>query len=102
MPSALQKPPIKARATWRDNGIPCRWIEKINRSIHPHIKPIGLIARLIAATTQIGDVIIDPAAGSFVVLQAAMRLGRNFVGCDLQPPENWTFIESSIVDELRA
>jgi site-specific DNA-methyltransferase (adenine-specific) len=79
----LQKPPIKAGATWRDHGIPNRWTEKTDRHIHPHIKPTGLIARLIGATTQPGDMIIDPAAGSFIVMKAAHQLGRNFIGCDL-------------------
>jgi site-specific DNA-methyltransferase (adenine-specific) len=79
----LQKKPIRARATWRDHGIPSRWAEKIDRKLHPHVKPIGLIKRLIAATTQPGDLVVDPAAGSFVVMHAARRLGRNFIGCDL-------------------
>jgi site-specific DNA-methyltransferase (adenine-specific) len=79
----LQKPPIKAGSTWRDHAIPSRWAEKVDRSIHPHIKPSGLIARLIAATTQPEDLIVDPAAGSFVVMHAAHQLGRNFIGCDL-------------------
>ena len=79
----LQKPPIKAGATWRDHSIASRWPEKVDRSIHPHIKPIGLIARLISATTPPGDIIIDPAAGSFIVMKAAHQLGRNFIGCDL-------------------
>jgi site-specific DNA-methyltransferase (adenine-specific) len=78
----LQKSPIHAR-TWRDHAIPNRWAEKVDRKIHPHIKPIGLIRRLIAATTQPGDLILDPAAGSFVVMHAAHELGLNFVGCDL-------------------
>jgi len=78
----LQKPPIHAR-TWRDHGIPNRWPEKVDRKLHPHIKPIGLIARLIGATTQPGDMIIDPAAGSFIVMKAAHQLGRQFIGCDL-------------------
>jgi site-specific DNA-methyltransferase (adenine-specific) len=79
----LQRPPIKARATWRDCGIPDRWVEEVNRKLHPHIKPAVLIERLIAATTQPGDLVIDPAAGSFVVLHAARALGRDFIGCDL-------------------
>jgi site-specific DNA-methyltransferase (adenine-specific) len=79
----LQKPPIKARATWTDHGIPDRWIEKVDRKVHPHVKPIRLLARLIAATTQPGDLVVDPAAGSFVVMHAAHQLGREFVGCDL-------------------
>jgi site-specific DNA-methyltransferase (adenine-specific) len=79
----LQRPPIKAKVTWRDHGIPDRWIEKVDRKLHPHIKPIGLIKRLIAATTAPSELVIDPAAGSFVVLHAAAELGREFVGCDI-------------------
>jgi site-specific DNA-methyltransferase (adenine-specific) len=82
----LQKQPIKARATWRDHAIPSRWPEKVDRKLHPHIKPSGLIARLIAATTALGDLVVDPAAGSFVVMRAAHALRRNFVGCDLVLP----------------
>src|SRR5262249_49060910 len=78
----LQKPPISARG-WKDHGILNRWPEKVDRKLHPHIKPIGLITRLIAAVTEPGDLIVDPAAGSFVVMRAAHRLGRNFSGCDL-------------------
>jgi site-specific DNA-methyltransferase (adenine-specific) len=79
----LQKPLIKAKATWRDHAIPDRWVEKVDRKLHPHVKPIGLITRLIGAVTLPGDVVIDPAAGSFVVMRAAHRLGRQFIGCDL-------------------
>jgi site-specific DNA-methyltransferase (adenine-specific) len=81
----LQKPPITAK-NWRDHGIPSRWPEKVDRHIHPHIKPIGLITRLIGAVTQPGDLVVDPAAGSFVVMRAAQHLGRNFIGCDLKLP----------------
>jgi site-specific DNA-methyltransferase (adenine-specific) len=81
----MQKPPITAK-NWCDHGIPSRWHEKVNRSIHPHLKPIGLITRLVGAVTQPGDVVVDPAAGSFVVMRAAHQLGRNFIGCDLRPP----------------
>ena len=81
--AVLQKPPLAAKRTWRDHGIPNRWVEKVDRKIHPHVKPIGLITRLIGAVTRPGDLIIDPAAGSFVVMHAAHALSRNFVGCDL-------------------
>jgi site-specific DNA-methyltransferase (adenine-specific) len=83
---ALQKPPIKARATWRTKPtIPDRWPEKIikPRSQHPHIKPIGLISALIEAITSPGDLVVDPAAGSFVAMHAARQLGREFIGVDL-------------------
>jgi hypothetical protein len=67
----------------RDHSIPNRWPEKVNRKVHPHIKPINLIGRLIAATTEPGDLVVDPAAGSFAVMHAARQLGRDFIGCDL-------------------
>ena len=81
----LQKPPLCAWATWHDRGTPSRWAEKVERRLHPHIKPIGLITRLIGAVTKPGDLVVDPAAGSFAVMHAVHRLGRNFIGCDLAP-----------------
>jgi site-specific DNA-methyltransferase (adenine-specific) len=82
----LQKPPKKAKSTWSDHSVANRWAEKVDREIrdiHPHAKPIGLIKRLIAATTKPSDLIVDPAAGSFVVMHAGLELGRDFVGCDI-------------------
>jgi site-specific DNA-methyltransferase (adenine-specific) len=86
----LQKPPRRARATWRDRGIRDHWSEKVDRRIHPHIKPIELITRLIGAVTRVGDLVLDPAAGSFTVMHATQALGRNFVGCDLIMPNSET------------
>jgi site-specific DNA-methyltransferase (adenine-specific) len=79
----LQKPPIKAKATWRNHAISDRWLEKVDRKVHPHLKPIGLITELIKAITSPGDFVVDPAAGSFVVMHAAHQLGRQFIGVDL-------------------
>jgi site-specific DNA-methyltransferase (adenine-specific) len=86
----LQKPPLRAKATWRDHAIPSRWPEKVDRKTHPHAKPAGLIARLIGAVTALGDLVVDPAAGSFIVMHVTNDMGRNFVGCDIacQPPRD--------------
>ena len=83
----MQKPPITP-STWRDHSIRSRWLEKIDleiypRKLYPHAKPIGLIARLISALTNRGDLVVDPAAGSFIVMHAAHALGRDFIGCDI-------------------
>jgi site-specific DNA-methyltransferase (adenine-specific) len=51
----LQKAPLAAKNTWRDHGIPNRWPEKVNRAAHPHVKPVGLITRLIGAVTRPGE-----------------------------------------------
>ncbi len=86
----LQKPPIKAKATRRDRKIPDRWVEKVDRKLHPHIKPIGLISALIDAITEPGELVVDPAAGSFIVMHAAHQLGREFIGCDIAyQSETW-------------
>ena len=82
----LQKPPALAKATWSDHGIASRWAEKVDSKLHPHIKPIGLTRRLIAAVTAPGDLVIDPASGSFAVMAAAQAMGRRFWGCDLMAP----------------
>jgi site-specific DNA-methyltransferase (adenine-specific) len=79
----LQKAPIIAKRTWRDHSIPSRWPEKVDRGTHPHTKPIGLITKLIGAVTEPGDLVVDPAAGSFAVMHAARQLGRQFIGCDI-------------------
>jgi len=42
-----------------------------------------LIKALIAATTQEGDLIVDPCAGSFIVLEVCQELNRDYLGCDL-------------------
>jgi hypothetical protein len=56
-------------------GIPSRWPEKVDTRGHPHVK-LGLIAGLIAAVTEPGDLVVDPADGSFGIMHAARRLGR--------------------------
>jgi site-specific DNA-methyltransferase (adenine-specific) len=38
---------------------------------------------LVGAVTNPGDLVVDPAAGSFVVLRATMTLGSRFVGVDI-------------------
>jgi site-specific DNA-methyltransferase (adenine-specific) len=90
----LQKPPITA-TTWSDHGIPSRWPEKVDRKIHPHMKPAGLIARLIGAVTQPGDLVVDPAAGSFVVMHVAIKMGRQFTGCDKAYRNSEVFVHST-------
>jgi site-specific DNA-methyltransferase (adenine-specific) len=82
----LQKPPLRPKETWFDHSIRDRWVEKVDPKVHPHIKPRGLITRLITSVTKPDDLVIDPAAGSFLVMHLAHELGRRFSGCDIAPP----------------
>ena len=79
-----QKRPVRAKGVWRRNDIPNVWREDPDRKAHPHAKPILLQAALIEATTGEGDIVIDPAAGSFTVMEAAHLYGRHFLGCDIE------------------
>ncbi len=47
---------------------------------HPTQKPVALIARCLRATTDPGDLVLDPFAGSGSTGVAALKLARNFVG----------------------
>ncbi|MBP5135130.1 MAG: site-specific DNA-methyltransferase, partial [Paludibacteraceae bacterium] len=51
---------------------------------HPTQKPIGLLARIIMASTEAGAWILDPFAGSSTTGIAANLLGRRFLGIELQ------------------
>lgn len=42
-----------------------------------------LQAALIEAVTHPGDVVLDPAAGSYSTLRSVLKAGRQFLGCDI-------------------
>jgi site-specific DNA-methyltransferase (adenine-specific) len=50
---------------------------------HPTQKPVALVERCILASTSRGDVVLDPFAGSGTTAVAALKLGRQFLGVDL-------------------
>ncbi len=51
---------------------------------HPTQKPLALIERCLAASTQPGDLVLDPFCGSGSTAVAALRLQRRFVGCEIE------------------
>ena len=79
----LQKQPKRAKGVWQAHDIPDVWREKKPRGAFTHQKPLRLQSALIAAVSAAGDMIMDPAAGSYSVMQAAHESGRNFIGCDI-------------------
>jgi len=80
--AVMQKAPRRAKGVWGAHDIPDVWDEKDTKA-GPHAKPVGLQGRLIESLTNEGDTVIDPAAGSFSVLEACKRTGRDFLGCDI-------------------
>lgn len=59
------------------------------RTGYPTQKPVALAERIIAASTNPGDVVLDCFAGCAYVGVAAERLGRRWVACDFNP-RAWT------------
>ena len=49
---------------------------------HPTQKPTTLLDRVILASTNPGDVVLDPFAGSATTGVSALKFGRKFVGID--------------------
>lgn len=78
----LQKPPVRAKGVWKLHDIRDVWSEPSDKT-HPHAKPIGLAQRLIQAVTNEADVVVDPAAGGYGVMRAALQQRRHFLGCDI-------------------
>lgn len=51
--------------------------------IHPAQKPVCVLKKLIETFTDPGDVVIDPCFGSGATARAALELGRNFYGFEI-------------------
>ncbi len=81
----FQKLPVRAKGVWRIHDIPDVWDEKIENGDknHTHAKPVRLQERLIKAVTNTGDIVVDPSAGGFSVMKAALNMERHFLGCDI-------------------
>lgn len=65
---------------WR---MPAPGAEEKRAGRHPTQKPLALIMRCLAASTNEDDLVLDPFCGSGSTAIAALRLGRRFEGCEI-------------------
>ena len=85
----LKNPNKQMRSVW---SIPTpKPIEK-KFGKHPTQKPIDLLKRVVLASTDEGDLVLDPFAGSSTTGLAAYLYGRRFIGIDTEKE----FLELSI------
>lgn len=99
----------KVLATYRENGIAKDWEKSADGAYrdtcpsnfwdditvpfwsmpentdHPTQKPEKLIAKLILASSDVGDMILDPFLGSGTTSVVAKKLGRSYVGIEKNP-----------------
>lgn len=66
---------------WMD--IPALSYAAAERTGYPTQKPLSLLERIIGASSNKGDVILDPFAGCGTSTHAAEKLGRNWIGIDV-------------------
>ncbi len=50
---------------------------------YPTQKPLALLERIISASSNPGDVVLDPFCGCGTAVHAAQKLGRNWIGIDI-------------------
>lgn len=55
------------------------------RADYPTQKPLALLTRIVQLASNEGDVVLDPFCGSGTTLLAAQRLGRRWIGIDINP-----------------
>ena len=56
-----------------------------NRQEHPTQKPEGLMERMVLASSNSGDWVLDPFSGSGTTLRVCQQLQRNGVGIEINP-----------------
>ena len=57
-------------------------LRKDGAKVHPTQKPEALLYRVMLATTNKGDVVLDPFFGTGTTGAVAKRLGRQWIGCE--------------------
>jgi site-specific DNA-methyltransferase (adenine-specific) len=57
------------------------WEKKFGK--HPTQKPVALLERILLASTNEGDLVLDPFLGGGTTLLTAFRLRRHALGCEL-------------------
>jgi len=56
-----------------------------NRQNHPTQKPEGVIERMVLASSNENDLVVDPFSGSGTTLRVCQQLGRRAIGIEINP-----------------
>lgn len=68
---------------WID--IPVIAAQSSERLGYPTQKPLALLERIIAASSNYGDIVLDPFCGCGTTVVAAQKLDRKWIGIDITP-----------------
>ena len=73
------------KVRWRWHGMRQEPGAPRDKRVHPTQKPLGLMAWVLENYTNPADIILDPFCGSGTTCVAAKRLGRRYIGIDIEP-----------------
>jgi hypothetical protein len=88
-PTNIWNIPMRSRGKWR----------KPSKIDHYCSFPTALVARIIELTTDPGDLVMDPFAGSGVVLAQAAAMGRHYTGFEVNE-EYVRMFEETVKNEV--
>ena len=75
---------------WDGVAVSSLWVDipqapSAERVGYPTQKPLALLERIIAASSNEGDIVLDPFCGCATACVAAENLGRQWIGIDISP-----------------
>ena len=76
-----EMPGMPAQSIWTDVKPLNSWMSE--QLGYPTQKPVALLDRIISASSNPGDVVLDPFCGCGTTVEAAEALGRQWVGIDV-------------------
>lgn len=72
---------VELQDIWTDiQPIPSQSAERLG---YPTQKPVALLERIISASSNEGDIVLDPFCGCGTTIAAAHKLNRNWIGIDI-------------------
>jgi site-specific DNA-methyltransferase (adenine-specific) len=80
------QPGTKGTLEGTDEGIDqdVKWLDSVEEKLgYPTQKPRALLERIIAASSNPGDTVLDPFCGCGTAVDAAQKLGRQWIGIDV-------------------
>jgi DNA modification methylase len=75
-----EMPGVPLQDIWTDIRLQSGSKERLG---YPTQKPLALLERIITASSNPGDVVLDPFCGCGTAVDAAQRLGRQWIGIDI-------------------